>query len=294
MFGRENDNRPRGVMISKLAATLLTTGLLALGSDPLLLPLPPRPSDAGSGSAIVSAMALLTREVREEEIYKHVMGGNVPDFLRALVRVTDEATVGGVRHRVEYDVTPDYLAIGSNTDYVLMPMTPLLAQRLADALACSLPTQRMVDAIYRSAALKLRPEPIPPSAAMVTTQVFLDHNALVKTQRAGYVEAFPLGALVAGHKKDIIISRAIAANLKPTTPRPVVIYGWHKPDGIPIQPIYNGHSETYADYSHGARLVRNIVRVDGAPSTIAKVLADEALSALLSDEGPIAVPTYRR
>jgi len=281
-------------MVSKLAAILLTTGFLASASDTPLLPLPSRPSDARAGDAIVSAMAPLTREEREEQIYTHVMGGNVPDFLRALVRVADEATVGGVRHRVEYDVTPDYLAIGSNSDYVLMPMTPLLAQRLADALQCSLPTQRMVDAIYRSAALKLRPEPIPPSAAMVTTQVFLDHNALVKAQRAAYLESFPLGALVAGNKKDIIISPAIARNLKPTTPRPVVIYGWHKPDGTPIQPIYNGHGETYADYSHGVRLVRNVVRVDGAPSTIARVLADETLSVLLSDEGPIAVPTYRR
>ena len=40
----------------------------------------------------------------------------------------------------------------------------------------------------------------------------------------------------------------------------------------------------YADYSHGIRLVRSRVFVDGQPTTIAPVLADLVRRPLLSDE----------
>jgi imidazoleglycerol phosphate synthase glutamine amidotransferase subunit HisH len=74
--------------------------------------------------------------------------------------------------------------------------------------------------------------------------------------------------------------------------KPVVTYGWHQLNGSPIQPLYNGHGETYADYSHGIRLVQNAAELDGAPTTVGAVLTDNALSVLLSDEGVIARPRY--
>src|SRR5439155_19018027 len=80
-----------------------------------------------------------------------------------------------------------------------------------------------------------------------------------------------------------------------------VIYGWHYPSGTPIQPLYNGHEETYADYSHGVRLVQNSITYDGAPNTITNILTNPNLAGLLSDEGAnegtsagvIAVPRYK-
>jgi hypothetical protein len=97
---------------------------------------------------------------------------------------------------------------------------------------------------------------------------------------------------VAGHKKDVIISNAITTNLKPAVPKPVVIYGWHEPGGVPIQPLYNGHAETYADYSHGIRLVQRAVLLDSAVTTLEDVVRDGVLWPLLSDEGAIAHPRY--
>ena len=39
---------------------------------------------------------------------------------------------GGTNQNAVYHVTPDYLAIGSDQDYFLCPMTPLLGQRISD------------------------------------------------------------------------------------------------------------------------------------------------------------------
>ena len=256
------------------------------------LRLPPRSHDASGGTAIASMLSPLARDAREDEVFRQIASGNVPPFLRTLVEVTDTARVGGTVRRVSYLVTPDYLALGSDADYLLMPMTPLLAQRLADALGCSLPTRRMVDAIYAAAPLKLSPEPIPPGAAMVTVPVFSRHNEIVKAQRAAVLSGFPLGVLVAGHKKDVIISNLIRVGTRAATPSPVVIYGWHMLDGAAIQPAYNGHGDTYADYSHGIRLVHRTVTIDGVPFDIARVLADPDLYVLLSDEGVIPEARY--
>jgi hypothetical protein len=150
----------------------------------------------------------------------------------------------------------------------------------------------MVDGIYARAAVKLFPQPIAPSAAMITVPVFKQHNDSVRNQRASTLALHPLGALVGGHKKDVIVSNAIVSNLKPSVPKPVVIYGWHQLNSVPIQPLYNGHGETYADYSHGVRLVRDTMMLDGVPVTSASILTDQTLWPLLSDEGAIPLPRY--
>ena len=51
---------------------------------------------------------------------------------------------------------PDYLALGSNEDFVQIPMNPLTAQRIADQTGTSLPTKKIVDDVYRQAEVKLR------------------------------------------------------------------------------------------------------------------------------------------
>jgi hypothetical protein len=101
--------------------------------------------------------------------------------------------------------------------------------------------------------------------------------------------AHPLGELVGGDKKDVVISNIIYGY---PAPGRVVIYGWHYTSGTAIQPMYNGHEETYADYSHGIRLVQMNMLVNGVAATVSSVLQSTTISALLSDEGSIAVPRY--
>jgi hypothetical protein len=152
-----------------------------------------------------------------------------------------------------------------------------------------MPTRKMSDRIYQNAVVKMVPEPIPPSPKMITLPVFIKHNELVHAQRAGSLSDHPLGSLVAGNKKDIVISNKIYA---PDGKPRVVIYGWHKIDGKAIQPMYNGHTSIHVDYSHGIRLVQNKVWVDGKKTEIKKILQSPELNALLSDEGIIEKPFY--
>ena len=77
-------------------------------------------------------------------------------------------------------------------------------------------------------------------------------------------------------------------NLNTNAPSPVVIYGWQHQNGTPIQPLYNGHSDLYMDYSHGIRMVQEAATLDGAPTTISAVLTNPAVAALLSDEAVFA------
>ncbi len=243
------------------------------------LDLPPRPPSSPGGSELARTIASMPLEERERTVLNEIMAGNVPEFLRTLVPVTVEDG----SNTLTYHVTADYLAVGSNDDYFLTPLTSTTAQTIADRLDCALPTSRMVDQIYQSAAVKLTPLPIPPSAAMTTVPVFLRHNEMIRDQH----RERPLGALVAGHKKDIVIANSVV-----TTPGKVAIYGWHKPDGQAIQPLFAGHASTWADYSHGVRLVRRRLVVNGISMTLDQVLADPRLASLFSAEGVMKASRY--
>lgn len=256
------------------------------------LPVPPRPSGAMSGSEFVNLIWSMPQDQREEQIYAQVVSGNIPNFMRQLKTINALVNIGGTNYTATYFVIPDYLAVGSDSNYFLTPMTPLLAQRICNALNSTLPTKKMVDQIYSSAPCKLKPQPIPPTPQMTTVPVFSQHNDSVKALRFPVLNQHPFGTLVGGTKKDVIISNRIYQNLNPNTPKPVVIYGWHQLNGQPIQPVYNGHGETYADYSHGIRLVLDSVVVNGESKTFTQLLADPVLCILVSDEGTILKPYY--
>jgi hypothetical protein len=291
-----------GSALRRRARDLMTAlGLvLPLLSGGQTLNVPPRPADAPNGTQFTNIIVAMpapsaASTERENWIYAQVISGNVPNWLRSLKPIN----VSAAGHTATYYVLPDYLAIGSDTDYFLEPTTPLLAQRLGDRLGCTLPTRKMVNQIWTNAAFKMKPVPIPydPSGVMITVPVFAHHNQIVSTQRVAFTNSLPLGSLVSGNKKDLVISTLIYSNLHAGVPKPVVIYGWHYTSGVPIQPLYNGHEETYADYSHGARLVQMNLIVDGAPNTVTNVLTSPSLAALLSDESvapssTIPLPRY--
>ncbi len=263
-----------------LAALVLVASRLTGQSQHLELP--PRPADAPGGRALVEALSSMGPEAREARIVTEVLRGNVPDFLRRLVPVKLTHAVAGQPRTVTVFVTPDYLAVGSDADYFLTPLTPAAAQRIAGATDCRLPTRRIVDAIHAAAPLKLSPQPIPPSKEMVTLPVFARHNELVWGQRQALLAEHPLGTLVAGPKKDVVLTPQLDAK-----PGKAAIYGWHRPNGVAIQPLYLGHADSWVDYSHGVRLVYQTAKLDGVDKAVAELLADAKLSALLSDEGPL-------
>ena len=266
---------------------ILLLVLLIQRAQSQTLNLPARSSNAPAGCEFAKSIESLERPEREEKIYEQFALGNVPDFLRKLAPIHVQLVKDGLTNSATYFVTPDYLAVGSDNDYFLTPLSPIMAQGVADLAHCNLPTKKMVDDIYAAAEVKLTPSPIPPSPAMATVPIFIQHDATVHGQRQEQLAKHPLGSLVAGHKKDVVISGKL-----PATGEKVAIYGWHKPDGKPIQPLYTGHADFYADYSHGIRLVQLSLKVDDRARTVPEILADKTLAGLLSDEGPISTPKY--
>src|SRR5580700_4099600 len=119
------------------------------------LNLPPRPTNALTGSQWGNFATNLSQTVREYWIENQVAIGNIPDWMTNLVPVTVSQTISGTPHTLTYYVTPDYLAIGSHSDYFLEPTTPILAQRIANMLKCTLPTRLMVNQIWTNSSVRM-------------------------------------------------------------------------------------------------------------------------------------------
>lgn len=233
-----------------------------------------RAANAMGGKMFSDTIADLPPKAREAAIVAEIIGGNIPDFSRKFVPIT--VKVGG--HTCVIEVMSDYLAVGSDDDFVRMPMTPASATAIAKAFGCTLPTRKMVNDIYEQAEVKLEPKPLTEQREAVRT--FVQHNQIIEQQRVGTQPPARLGQLSAGHKKDIVITPRLKEK-----PNKVAIYGWQKPDGKPIQPLYVGHADYYVDYSHGVRLIKREVLVDGVARDIFDLLKNAELCGVVSDEG---------
>jgi hypothetical protein len=248
------------------------------GAPPSLLPA--RRPDAIGGATFMRRLAALSLPDREPAILEQLKLGNIPDFLRCFRRVTvHERDTAGNSHTLVYEIAPDYLSVGSDDDFYRIPMARATAEAAAALFDCVLPTGKMVDQIYAAAEVKLAPRPLAQERDAVTT--YVQHNTIIEEQRTG----IPLGPIVAGIKKDIVITNRLREQ-----PNKVAIYGWHRLDGVPIQPLTTVHAATYADYSHGVRLIRRHAELDGKPVDLRDLLADPVLAPLISDEGPIRLP----
>jgi hypothetical protein len=174
---------------------------------------------------------------------------------------------------------PDYLAVGNSRDWARVPLTPAAAQQIVDSFHCFLPTRKIVDDVYQAATVKLPPFPM--FAYRDSTPTMWQHHLIIEGQRKAK------RGLVAGIKKDVVISSKLKDK-----PNRVAIYGWHKPDGKAIQPLYAGHVNWYVDYSHGIRLVFRTIWVNGKPLDYTTVLQDARLHPLLCDEEDCSVVRY--
>ncbi|TDX22579.1 hypothetical protein [Rhodovulum visakhapatnamense] len=243
--------------------------------------IPNRGRGALDGREIGSRMGGLHGGDRDSLIVQQALAGNIPHFLRELTPVKVSGTLpGGGRADVTICVTPDYLALGSDADFVRVPMGLPAAARIADRFGFLLPTTRMVDAIYAQAGLRLDPRPMTAGAQMSSTGYFLQHNRTVEGQTGGRE-----GQLTAGQKKDLVLTNRLRSH-----PGRVAIYGWHKRDGSPIQPLSTVHGAYYSDYSHGVRLVSQTAFLNGRAVSLASLLSNPTYAQMLTGEGPIDAP----
>lgn len=236
------------------------------------------PTPAGNrmtGNEFYHQAFVMKWKERDSFAIKEVLRGNIPSFLKDFVKIKVSIvdSSSGKTINAEYFVSPDYLSIGTDEDWARINITPLAAQKIADSFNCFLPTRKIVDDIYQAARIKL--EPVPMYAFRDSTPTMWHHHLIIEGQRKGRK------GLIAGIQKDVVISGKIARDPKPDR---VAIYGWHKLDGQPIQPLYTGHIYWWVDYSQAIRLVYRKIKVGKRWMDYAEVLMDPVLKRLLCDE----------
>lgn len=261
--------------LNAFVSPLGTVGAASLAQP--LLRLPARPAGAIGGSEFARRTSGLSSADRDRAIVAELELGNIPSFLGYLtpVKLTTKAHDAQALAATIW-VTPDYLAIGSDDDFLYVPLTYDSATIVADRFGSVLPTARMVDAIYEQSAHHLTPAPLPAGPLMRSNLYLSKHQQRIDEQRSG----LPLGQLISGHKKDLVLSNRLRQ-----IPARVAIYGWHRAPGDPIQPLSTVHGARYVDYSHGVRLVSTTIVVGSRPLSIYDALQDPQVAPVLSREG---------
>lgn len=249
----------------------------------LIRGIPLRSSQALTGSQFAESVLKMDRSQREQAILSELLEGNLPGFLRKLapVKLSCQLTNGKTLAATLF-VLPEYLAIGSDTDFLRIPMNLHTATTIADRFGFVLPTKKIVVAIYNESSHRFTPQPLPAGPQMTSTEYYRTHNAMIDKQSQS--RGFPLGPLASGHKKDVVLTNRLN-----THPGQIAIYGWHRASGAPIQPLSTVHGAGYADYSHGIRLVAGMAMIEGRLRSVHEILRDPVLAKVLSDEGAIHV-----
>lgn len=237
--------------------------------------MPAREKSALSGREFYQQAVAMQWKQRDSFAVSEIFAGDVPDFLKRFVAIKTSIIDSATDKKIYavYYVAPDYLSIGDNKNWARIPLTPMAAQQIADSFHCFLPTRKIVNDIYKAAKVKL--EPVPMYAFRDSTVTMWQHHLMIEGLRKNRK------GLIAGIKKDVVISGKILTDSKPNR---VAIYGWHQLNGKPIQPLYTGHVNWYVDYSHGIRLVYRKIKVNGKWMDYTDVLKNEKLQPLLCDE----------
>jgi|GEM_PF-207263 Poly(3-hydroxybutyrate) depolymerase len=213
----------------------------------------------------------------EKKTEEALLNGDVPDSLRWFKKIRYER----LGHVIEFWTLPDYLAIGTNDDFVRIPMGIISSKKVAEALGCTLPTTFLVDRINDVAEGALDIFPFRPLGSRNQLPiVFQDHNNALKALYKA--KGYHYGQFISGLKKDLVLTWY--QDRTPAYANNIAIYGWHHPDGHAQQPLFLRHGDFYSDYSHGTRLIWKEILVDGKPYDLEKVLHDPQLFRLVSDE----------
>lgn len=257
---------------------------------------PSRPTTALPGSVFINKIGNLgASSQRDDLIVKEIISGNFPNFLRNLAPIT----IKEGNNILTYKVIPDYLSVGSDDDYIRVPLGGPAAQKIADAFDCILPTPKISDQIWKNAKVKLAPAPLSNkskvdigdktytqsqflSGKMQDTDTFKYHNQVIQNQLSKYNP----GDLVAGHKKDVVIS-------KDREKGKLGLYGLHDESGKPIQSSLSPHTANYSDYSSGIRLVDRKAVLNGNQVDLIDILSNPQLAGLISNKGAMTNFSYK-
>jgi len=207
----------------------------------MTIPFPERRADAPGGAAFLASLADMKLSARQEAMAAALLAGDVPARLRRFVEVT--LTRRG--HTAALRVAPDFLLIGSDEDFVTAPLRALVAQRVADALGCVVPTRPLVDAVLAAGAkapLVGMWRKDAPDGWLESWRCHRDHQARIQRPAA------PAGALVAGYLKDVVLTPSLQKKVARNRRWPVAIYGaWDASKGKVVQGLVRDHAIDYVD-----------------------------------------------
>ncbi|MEQ8523167.1 hypothetical protein [Gracilimonas sp.] len=219
----------------------------------------------------------LDYEARQRAAAEWILEGQIPSFLRELVPVSFKNTNN---EKAVILVTCDYMSIGTEGDFIRMPLSLPAARKIASSLGMYLPTSVMVDSIYSKAHVKLQPIPMQPGEQMRSNDYYRRHQQMIEKQLKGVEK----GRLVSGHKKDVVITNRLIEQIGR-----LAIYGWHYAVDDPIQPLSLVHSEDYEDYSHGLRLIYPTAKVNGEAVELKKLINRPEWNMIFTKEGVINI-----
>ena len=244
----------------------------------------PTPDSFITGSEFAQKHQNTNRFEREEDAINLIIAGNIPSFLRTFAAVKSSSG----ENSITYFVSSDSVSVGTDEDYLRIPLNGTFAQKLVSALNCSLPTTKIVDDVWKQADYQLAPLPHGPpyDASMMSMARIKEHSDKIQNQLQGK----EVNKLIAGHKKDLVLTNA----LYPNNPNQrIAIYGWTQLNGKPIQQLNpKSHELSYSDYSHQVRLVSNTVICNNNVMSLQDVFADSELCKLVSNESVLKFTSY--
>jgi|GEM_PF-6199433 len=296
-------------------------------------PFPPRPEGAKGARELLAAWrskkapTAAERLRREEMFIEQVLIGNVPDWMAELTTLSLQVPHKGEVLRGEVQLLPDYLCIGSNTDFLHIPFDQLASQLIAEKLGMSVPTARVCHALYQhlrqnkpdrclnaitrdySVPDSQRGADTPKGVAQTATDAYIEHSEAIQARQRS--RGLRNGTVVAGHKKDVTLSSRLHED-----PNRIAFHGFYSAaTHLPFEPclepsnagkptcqadfpaLAHRNEGRFSDYAQGLRLMSRGVKIEGAFVEIEKVLDDNRLAWLLSAEGPIRparIPPFRR
>ena len=182
----------------------LSSAILEPLVNGLQLEFPPRAENAETGSQFCERIAKLGLQERETEAVKSILSGNVPTNARNLVGIRLSLSRSSEREcQATYYVMSDYMAIGSDSDFVRMPLTPKSAMEICDVVHCQLITEKISDDVYSASNCRIEPHPL--TSDRDQASAFVIHNKAI-------ADAIPVKAespLVVGIKKDLVLTNRL-------------------------------------------------------------------------------------
>ncbi len=263
------------IKLKYLLAIIFITGVTACSNGrKFCLNIPVTTTQRITGSDFFEKVTTSNWKERDSLAVKEILSGNFPSFLKKFTSVNSQIKDStGKVHRAIFFVSPDYLSVGTDNNWARIPLTAMAAQKIADSFNCFLPTRKIVDLIYQQAIVKLKP--VAMFAFRDSSVTMWQHHLIIEGLRKGRK------GLIAGIKKDVVISGSILRNMKQNRE---AIYGWHQLNNKPIQALYTGHINWWVDYSHGVRLIYKKIIVDGKELDFTDVMKSSIYKNLVCDE----------